>query len=97
MQMEVEMDVLMIVAMGKEMVLLFCILLLVMTVNDDADELATALVTQTWGAFDSEAEWRRNRLFCLATYTGPTPGSHRSVLAFLKASRFRPVSFTVGG
>jgi hypothetical protein len=97
MALEFYLDFVILVSMGKEMFLFITILVIVMRVNDDADEIASSLSAQTWGAFDSEAEWRRNKLYTLATYTGPKPGSHVSIWKFVKTGRLRPVSFTLCG
>ena len=54
------MDLMMLVNMSNEIVLLFIVILQVMTVNDAADKLGTALSQARWGTHDSEAEWRRH-------------------------------------
>lgn len=83
--------------LGKEAVVLFMAMYLVMLVNENADSMIEVLASQQWGTAGSEAEWRRSELLMLSTTYAPPPEALGTLCDYLKTPHLKPITFSMLG
>jgi hypothetical protein len=92
-----ELNLLAIVALGKEVVLLVSLSVQVMWVNDEADEILAYLISGPWGDYNSVLEYHRHDVIVLATTTARHPDSAQSLYKYFTVPDVGPISFHLCG
>jgi len=94
---DILLDVIIASELGKESILLFVFLFLVMGVNDTADSITSVLIAGRWGEPSDPAEVVRAHLIFLNTVYSTTPSKLESWFNFFTKSIKRPISFVLMG
>lgn len=92
-----ELNMLAVLALGKEVVLLFTLAFQVMSVNDEADEIIGHLISAPWGEPNSLEEYHRHELIVLATTSARHPDSVKSLYKYFMSPDIGPISFNLCG
>ena len=94
---DIEQFVLSLLLLGKDIVLLFCLCVQVMSVNDNADLIVAHLIAEPWGAPMSREEYTRMDLLALATTSAVHPNSAKSNRHYFTTPNIEPISFNLCG
>ena len=83
--------------MGKESILLLCILKLLTDVNNTADTIVSILLRDRWESHSHEQQQERLNLILLATVHSPSRDASDSTWQYLTAKWQKPIGFRVCG